>query len=132
MEMMTCTNFTVQHNASHDNERLERIIKEQSLLLAQVTKQLQDTKLVTEQLQLSSPPKLPQQQVPIHKGKIMENALVRDEQRPRRNSASTKTLSKWVDKTVQVAVSPSRIVLQCLLVDHGHVHEVHTTQSSLL
>ena len=38
--------------ACRDNERLDRVVTKQSLLLQKVTKQLEDTKLITHQLHL--------------------------------------------------------------------------------
>ena len=38
------------HKAHSENERLEKVLNEQSLLLQKVTKQLEETKIITEQL----------------------------------------------------------------------------------
>ena len=126
-------------DARRDNERLERVLSEQSLLLQKVMKQLEDTKVVTEQLQSYPATNLSQQQAPtpkqqapipkqqeLIKGIIMEGALFgadrSEDKGSRSSSASMEKLSTQVEETRQAASYSNKKASQCLSMNHGHDH----------
>ena len=118
------------------------MLHEQSLLLQKVTKQLEDTKLITDKLnQQNEVLNVHQQQAPINEVDIMKDVLVVvdrkacQEQRFRSSSsASTGKLSSGLigqsDEVAQVASSSGQDRLRCLSMNNGHDHADARNQQS--
>ena len=82
--------------ACRDNERLERVLTKQSLLLQKVTKKLEDTKLITDKFhQQIEAPIVHQRETSNNVADIMEEALVDiDGEECQRRGLSSSSVSK--------------------------------------
>ena len=88
-------------------------------------KQLSDTKLVSEQLQLYRGSNMPPQQAPINnKSVIIEDMLCREGRASRSSNMSTEKLSTLIDQgVVQTASSSRKKLPQCSSMNYyGHDH----------
>ena len=90
-------------------------------------KQLEDMKLVSEQLQFYRAPNMPPKQASINKGVIIGDMLFREGRESQSSSVSTEkssTLVDQVDETLQAASSLRNKLPQCSSMNyHGHDHE---------